>query len=583
MKMRWIDVVLWLGVLLVSISVRSQNHVLVIEGGTLIDGTGGAPLQNAVVVIEGSRIKSVGTKGRISYPPNARIINAEGKTILPGLIDCHMHSRGWDWQMYLHYGVTTVYDTKNITDWIVAQREALQHGKIKGPRLFVTGGSIGGTSISDMEGDLGGYAVHAATPEEARAAVRSYVSQGVDMIKTDYGLNGELIKAVVDEAAKEGVVVVGHSDNIRVAALSGMKFMEHTVPLVRANIEAQDPKKLKEIEEKQRVVEINGKRVTVPSEEYMMDTELFGPLIKLMVQKGVYINPTLMVVWADVNPRVTQLAKIANQLAKDPAMEFVPAYRRQAWSRPLPAPGSNLDPQRAQQLAEGFKKIQEFTGKYAKAGGTLVAGSDGANDGYGIPGIGVQFEMESLVDAGATPMQAIMAATKWPAELAHKDKDLGTVEAGKVGDIVVIAGDPLKDIAATQNVSLVIKDGEIIDTTINPKFTNPIPRSLNFERVAEHAHTPNPGPGMSTMTPRIARQGDPDLAIQITGEKFTPQSIVRFDNTDLKTQFVSDSKLAAIINSSLLQKVGTYAVTVLRPGSGGGTSNSLYFIVNFKY
>src|ERR1019366_2341771 len=91
--------------------------------------------------------------------------------------------------------------------------------------------------------------------------------------------------------------------------------------------------------------------------------------------------------------------------------------------------------------------------------------------------LSVSFEMQSLIDCGATPMQAIEAVTKWAAELAHKEKNLGTVEAGKLADITVIDGDPLNDILAIRNVVLVVKDGEVLDTTYDPKFVNPIPRT----------------------------------------------------------------------------------------------------------
>ena len=187
--------------------------------------------------------------------------------------------------------------------------------------------------------------------------------------------------------------------------------------------------------------------------------------------------------------------------------------------------------------------------------------------------------MQSLVDAGGTPMQAILAATKWAAELGHKEKDLGTVEPGKVADITVIEGNPLQDITAVRNVLLVVKDGEVVDTSYDPKFVNPIPRTaLNGQ-----LQGPENGPELSGVTPGIAREGDRDVTLQVAGKKFTPQSVVRLDATELKTQFVSDSKLTAVIPSASLQKVGSYPVTVVNPGSGGGASNRRYFIVNFKY
>src|SRR5689334_16423427 len=233
MSTRWIVRLLCLGVLVAGVVIWPQSQTLVIEGGTLIDGRGGAPIQNAVIVVQGSRIKAVGEKGKVSVPAGAKIIQENGKTILPGLIDSHIHYRDWYPPMFLHYGVTTVYDTANPTDYILAQRDMVNHGKLKGPRMFVTGLAIDGpVDRSDMNSgsEVGGYNAHVVTVEEARDLVRQNLSRGVDLIKVHEGLTSELLKSVVDEATTKGVAVVGHSENIREATLAGLKFMEHTRP-----------------------------------------------------------------------------------------------------------------------------------------------------------------------------------------------------------------------------------------------------------------------------------------------------------------------------------------------------------------
>ncbi len=562
MKIRWMVRLVCFSVLLAGIDTVPQNQTLVIEGGTLIDGRGGPPVPNSVIVIQGSRIKAVGVKGKVTYPPGARVIQEEGKTILPGLIDSHIHFREWFPPMFLHYGVTTVYDTANPTDWIIAQRDMVNHGKMKGPRMFVTGLAVDGpVERSDMNSGAqqGGYNTHVVTVEEARAIVKNNIAQGVDLIKVHEGLTSELLKSAVDEAKSKGLAVVGHSENIRDATLAGLQFMEHTRPLWRAVIQAESQKKLDDIDEKK-----------IESAEYLMDTKYYAPLIKLMVSKGVFINPTLSGMWRSNNPRSEEWSKAAAELAKDPGLGFVPADVRQSWTRPGPKP----DPEHAAELAEGFKKVQEFVRQYAAAGGRLTAGTDVT--GY-VPGMSLSFEMQSLVDCGATTMQAIVAVTKWAAELAHKEKDLGTVEPGKVADIAVIDGDPLKDITAIRNVALVVKDGEVMDTAYDPKFVNPIPRTaLNGQLKG-----PENGAELSSVTPGMAPEGSKDVTIQISGKRFTPQSVVRLEATELKTQFVSDSKLTAVIAASSLQKVGSYKFTVTNPGAP--VSNLRYFIVNFKY
>ena len=118
----WVGWIVLIAAVWGSLQASGQNGTLVLEGGTLIDGTGRNPLENAVVVIEGNQIKATGTKGQVTYPRNTNVINTDGKTILPGLIDSHIHLRDWMPQMFLRYGVTTVADTNNHRDWILLQR-----------------------------------------------------------------------------------------------------------------------------------------------------------------------------------------------------------------------------------------------------------------------------------------------------------------------------------------------------------------------------------------------------------------------------------------------------------------------------
>ena len=226
---------------LLSLLADAQVPTLVLEGGTLIDGRGGNPINDAVVVIEGSRIKSVGPRGQVSYPQNARVIRTEGRTILPGLIDPHIHLRDYMPPLFLRYGVTTVGDTNNYTDWILGQRAALRSGQIKGPRLYVSG-----TASAGPEAEETGISHRLRTPDEARSYVRGLIARGVDMLKVDLNLTLEQLRAITDEAAKAGVPVVGHSQNIRKAVeIGGLRYMEHTDTLGRAILEEMGPEILK--------------------------------------------------------------------------------------------------------------------------------------------------------------------------------------------------------------------------------------------------------------------------------------------------------------------------------------------------
>lgn len=549
-------------VTLAANSLRGQSQAIVIEGGTLIDGSGGAPLKDSVVVIEGSRIKAVGAKGSVSYPPQTKIIRADGMTVLPGLIDAHIHSLDFFPQLFLHFGVTTVFDTANPTDWVMAQRDALKKGKIKGPRMFVTGVVIDGPDSSADRRDQ--YRTHVSTPEEARTLARNLLRRGVDGLKVYQNLTPELLQPIVEEAHKAGTEAVGHSRDAREATFAGLKFVEHATPIAHATL--GDPAKVKAMDEG---------RLRTPEAE--MDPQLFGPLIDLMVKNGVYFNPTLTRIWIGVHPKKMAWYSRATTLLEDPTYRFIPAARREVWLR-MAKGDDNRNPADEQKLKEGLRKVEEFTRKYSQAGGRIITGPDsGPSSGpANMPGLAMHVEMEALVDAGLTPMQAILSSTRWAAELLHRENELGTVAPGKVADVILIDGDPLADIRATQKIRTVIMDGKIVDTTLDPNFQNPLPRP-----VAEYAMDSR-DPELESLTPEITREGDASLEIELRGKKFNRQSIVRFDTADLPTKFASESKLTATVNGSLLKNPGTYAVTVVNPGPSGGVSSRLYLIVNFR-
>ena len=334
-----------------------------------------------------------------------------------------------------------------------------------------------------------------------------------------------------------------------------------------ANATLTDPATLKELEEH-----------NVENTEYLMKPELYDPLVQLLIEKGVYFNPTFLGnrYWTRVAaPQSKEWADYVAKFYEDPGVGFVPEPERRAWLRAAPGK-EQMDPRQAEQQALGLKNVMEFVRRFAAGGGKFVAGPDtGGYDHAMVPGLALHFEIQSLMEAGLTPMQAILSVTKWPAELMHKEKDLGTVEAGKIADLIVVNGDPLANLSATRNIETVIKDGRIVDTTLDPKFSNPLPRTV-------YADIATQGPEVSLLTPKAAHEGDGDLMIQVTGKNFKKNSIVRFDAFDLPTQFVSDFKLTATVGSANLKKFGTYAVTVVTPGSGGGASVPVYFLVNYK-
>jgi imidazolonepropionase-like amidohydrolase len=427
----------------VAVAATAQGQVLVLEGGTLIDGTGRPPIADAVVVVEGHRIKAVGTRGQVSYPSGATVIRLAGRTILPGLIDAHVHLRDYQPPMFLPYGVTTIADIHNDTQWSIAEREALRSGTIKGPRLFVSGARVTGPNGPPTTD--GSYVRDVA---EARAYVRSLVKAGVDHIKVDLTITDEQLKAVIEEANAAHVKLLGHTRNIKKAVDMGFKHMEHMDTMARALLEQEG----------------KNPRPQGTTSEAAVNPALFPPLIEYLVKQGVYVNPTLVLTWSGATDRWRDQAKIAAQIVMDPALRFVPAEARAAWVRP---PG----PARA-----GYDHVAEFLREYSKAGGKVLAATDTGCCAQIIPGLSLHYEMQMLTDIGIPPMKAIQGATLWAAEVIGQDRDLGSVEPGKLADFTIIEGDPLADVGVTKNVRMVIKDGQVMDTAYDPAWINPVPR-----------------------------------------------------------------------------------------------------------
>ncbi|MBI2350650.1 MAG: hypothetical protein HYV00_04090, partial [Deltaproteobacteria bacterium] len=168
----------------------AKKAPIVVRGGRLIDGNGGKPVDNATVVIEGNRITRVDS-GQVDVPKEARIIDARGKTMLPGLIDNHVHYRVFCGELFLAHGVTSVRDLGNPLDWIMAQRDAVALGKVPGPRIFCAGGGFYGKSTA-------AHHMVPADPADARRMSKRLVEMGVDYLKMHLGVSVDITRAVAE-------------------------------------------------------------------------------------------------------------------------------------------------------------------------------------------------------------------------------------------------------------------------------------------------------------------------------------------------------------------------------------------------
>lgn len=458
-------IALWLG----SVPVWAQSRPIVIQGGTLIDGTGRSAITDSVVVIRDGRFQEVGKRNEIKLPQDAEIIDAKGKTLLPGLIDGHCHYRDWMGEIYLAYGVVTCPNiSNNPVEWIVAQRDGVKNGSIRGPRVWASANIIDGPppeGIGKLRRQRTSIIVE--TEDEARKAVRSLVEKGVDGVKLFERLKPPVAKAAVDEAHKLGRPVFGHSLDIFTAAANGYQSVEHSWSVVYTSI--QDPKKKHDLD----IGRMLGKVDTAEVHAHM-EPAMFDRIIKTMIEKNVHWSTTWATWFRPLAKNAAEMKRRELALLKNPQLKYLPAYILKD-TEGFFAKYEKLASEKRKEVVSGFAMLQDFVRKFAAAGGKIHSGSD---PNHVVPGYAVHAELEMLVEAGLTPLQAIRTAAMNVAEAWGKDKEFGSVEKGKVADLLIVRGDPLKNIPDTQNVDMVFIDGKTIDTSFHSDYKNPIPRPI---------------------------------------------------------------------------------------------------------
>ena len=544
-----------------SVGGAQLSTPLVIQGGTLIDGTGRTPLDDAVIIVEGERIKSVGKRGELSVPRAARVIDVKGKTILPGLIDGHCHLLDFMGEIYLHLGITTCPDiTQNDDEWTLAQRDGTNLGKIRGPRIWSTGARLVGPPPAWALRSERGYLIK--TPEDAVAAVRKKKAAGIEIIKFNEYVAPEAIRAGAEEAHRLGLPITCHCLDVFLAAEAGFAGVEHHWAPGMTSI--ADVKKRWEIHEQRMTRKINTADLS-----YYYEPENFDSIVKAMVEKSVSWAPTIATWYRPLSPSVGRFKESELSILDRKEAKYLPGVLREQ------ALGQyeryeKFAPERLNKAREGYGKIQDLIRRFVKAGGILRAGSDPNN---GLPGLGVHQEITMFVEAGLTPMQAIQSATINVAKAFHKDKDFGTIEAGKVADIIAVDGDPLKDAWATQNVRLVVLAGKIVDHEFHANFKNPIPAIRPWRAT----------PQQIDISPRAVTQGSAATTINISTRRgFDRFHKATFDGKELETRFMSPSELEAVVPPELIKKIGTYPIVVVGQGDSVSHSAPAYFIVSFK-
>ncbi len=439
---------LWLSplivmVLSVAVAQAQTERKLALVGGMLLDGWEVPPVHHAAILIEGNKIVEVGRAAELTIPPDATVIDTRGRTMMPGLIEAHAHldilghgnyARWFPWvrehnltervmeisaKQFINAGVTSAIDLGGPLKESLSVRDRINRGEIVGPRLLVSGPNVrGGQEALPGLGEV-------ETPEDAARTTEALVQAGVDVIKAHMGLTYEHYRAIVETAHKHGLKVHAHvyfPDKVKAALDAGVDVLTH---VGSAGTPPYEPELLREIVLSGRpVVPTAAHRVwvypaTVDFPERLQDPQLeedFGPMIYEEVQNSFRNWHTL------------------------------------PYFGPLIGLG---DTQR--QMFFGKASLEQWV----ESGAVVGVGTDSGTP-LNFNTEAMWREMKALIDVGMSPQRVIGAATRINARIMGMGSDLGTIEPGKLADIIVVKGNPLFNIMALADVEVVVKDGVVL-------------------------------------------------------------------------------------------------------------------------
>ena len=433
------------------------GEILALTGAMIIDGNGGPPQEDAAIVIRGSKITAIGPASVV--PANARVLDLPGKTLLPGLIDAHIHIGGSgggsadpreftptavenSLLSYLKFGVTTIYDMAAHPS-LSSMKTALETGELMGPRLYGNGFGITApgshpirliTELGLLE-YLGPFYFQVDNVAGAREAIRNISAQQVDGIKLFHSrveagttrfdadmekLKPDILHTLIEEAHARSLKVYAHTSfpsEVREFVEAGGDVIVHSIHMAETGAD-----------------------------------EVF----ELMAERDVAYIPTLAVFEGGYTTK--------------PGSFFSAQQHDKVWDvllESITAPGSVvLASREVPGLVNDRERSLEISmanlGRALQAGVRIVMGSDAGNAGM-LHGATVLRELQLMNEAGMTPMQVLVAATRNGAEVIGRGEELGTLEAGKLADIIVVNGDPLADLSALGNIEMVMKNGKMID------------------------------------------------------------------------------------------------------------------------
>jgi hypothetical protein len=423
---------------------RAADPALVIQDVSMFDAASGTMKPNRTIVVTGQKIAVVGTPEQpAAVPRGALVIDGKGKFLIPGLIDAHVHlvhrlnnahmTGDEVLPLFLANGVTSVRDTG---DEIVAQTLVARHADAhpeRFPRVFRASGLIDGSP--PIHRDIG---IPVTDPAQVPALVDDMADWGVTTLKIYAGTSRPVGRKVIEEGHRRGLIVTGHLSAYAAqdAVVDGIDCLEHIWSVFDFSI----PPEVKKQSDHRANLDLENPQCRA--------------LVAMLARKKVMVDPTLTVFHNML------LLSDLEEVQRHPDVQRMPERLRNSWDkyrREHELARATRDLRRRE-----FQKYKDLTGILHRAGVTLLAGTD-TPEPYCPPGFSLHQELELLVESGLTPAAALQAATINNARSVKQGDKLGSIEAGKLADLVILSADPLADIRNTRKIEQVIRGGKVCD------------------------------------------------------------------------------------------------------------------------